>query len=476
MKRQFTKDISFNTLQVIVNQVCGLGIFYILSTHLDKTDFGEINWSLAVLLTLFGILAFGIDQVAVRRIASGKDAKKVLSVYISHVLFSGFLLYALLISAAIVFPSMVKAHNLLLLLGIGKLMIFFSTPFKQLATGLERFRPLLYMSVCSNVLRSIALVLFATVFQINLTIIIGVFIAGDGCELILSYFITRNALKVPVAVLWDKKEYAGLVNEALPQFGVAVFASLLTRFDWIFLGIYTTNAILANYSFAYKIYEMSTLPMLVIAPVLIPRFTRLFHSGAGNPDLAKTQDLLVLLRIEMAVASFVALVLNILWAPVINLLTSGKYGSVNIDTILFLSATMPFLYLNNFLWTINFAQGRSKMILHVFALTFLVNIIADIILIHFYKAEGAAIGYALAIFSQSMMYFSKTRLTGIKRISQAVLICPVCALAAGYAASLISTSHLVQLIASSSFFFLLLVLTRQIRLADVAVIKRVTGF
>ena len=96
MKRQFTRDISLNVFQVVINQVCGLGIFYILSTHLDKSDFGEVNWSLAVLLTLFGILAFGIDQVAVRRIASGQDEKKVLSVYISHVLFSGSFVYTIL--------------------------------------------------------------------------------------------------------------------------------------------------------------------------------------------------------------------------------------------------------------------------------------------------------------------------------------------------------------------------------------------
>ena len=476
MKRQFTRDISLNVFQVVINQVCGLGIFYILSTHLDKSDFGEVNWSLAVLLTLFGILAFGIDQVAVRRIASGQDEKKVLSVYISHVLFSGFFVYAILIFTALFFPSIFKVHHLLLFLGIGKLMIFFSTPFKQLATGMERFRPLLFMSVCSNIVRSIALILFATVFRIDLTVIIIIFIVGDGCELLASFFIIRYLIKVPISLCWDRREYARLVKEALPQLGVAVFTSLITRFDWIFLGIFTTTAILANYSFAYKIFEMSTLPMLVIAPVLIPRFTRIFHPDAEKPGHGKTIDLFVLLRIEMVVASFVALVLNILWEPVINLLTADKYGSVNIYTILFLSATMPFLYLNNFLWTINFAQGRSKMILQVFALTFLVNIVADIILIHFYKAEGAAIGYALAIFSQSLMYFSKTRLEGIRKSSLSVLICPACALTAGYIASLIRTGSLGQLITASFFFLILLILTRQIRITDRVIINRVTGF
>jgi len=44
VKKKFIDDISANSLQVIINQCCGLGIFYVLSTYLDKNDFGEINW------------------------------------------------------------------------------------------------------------------------------------------------------------------------------------------------------------------------------------------------------------------------------------------------------------------------------------------------------------------------------------------------------------------------------------------------
>jgi hypothetical protein len=44
MKKKLLHDISANTLQVIINQLCGLVIFYILSAQLTKNDFGEINW------------------------------------------------------------------------------------------------------------------------------------------------------------------------------------------------------------------------------------------------------------------------------------------------------------------------------------------------------------------------------------------------------------------------------------------------
>lgn len=474
MAKKLVHDISANTLQVVVNQLCGLGIFYVLSTHLDKNNFGEINWSLAVLLTVFGILACGVDQVFVKRIASGHNEKNTLSVYISHVLLSGFCVYALLLISEFVFPSFFQKHNLLLLLGIGKLMIFFSTPFKQLATGLEKFRPLLFMSICSNVVRSIALLLFAISGTFNLTVVVTIFIAGDVAELLLCFYITQRIIKTPVLLRWDKNGYTGLLKESLPQLGVAIFTSIITRFDWIFLGLFTTNIILAEYSFAYKIFEMATLPMLVIAPILIPRFTKLFHSSS-SPAVDTANNLFALLRMEMVIASFTALVLNILWVPVIDWLTHEKYGSVNSNTILILSASMPFLYLNNFLWTINFAKGKLKMIFYVFAITFAINVIADVILIPLYKAEGAAIGYLLAIIGQSIAYLFQTNLEGIRRNALSVLICPICAIASVYVGSIFFQNPLMQLPFDVLCFLLLLILTRQLKLSDRAILNRFFG-
>jgi len=475
MNKKFTRDISANTMQVIIVQLCGLVIFYLLSTRLDKNEFGEINWALAVLLTAFGILSFGIDQIAIRRIASGTDAGKLLSVYVMHVLIAGGLFYALLLAGRFAFPSFYQQHGFLLLLGIGKLMIFFATPFKQLATGMEKFRPLLLMAICSNVLRSIALLLFAVFGKLDIHTIIIIFIAGDLAELLLSFFIMQRIIKVPVKLNWDRRAYAGLAKEALPQFGVAVFTSALSRLDWIFLGLLASNVILANYSFAYKVFEVATLPMLVIAPVLIPRFTKLFHPGANEMPATKANDLFVLLRLEMIIASMVALVLNLLWVPVIDLLTQNKYGAVNQNTILILSASMPFLYLNNFLWTVNFAKGRLKMIFYAFLASFLFILAGDIILIPFFNAEGAAVAYLIAIIVQSIVYLRQTKLEGLKKNSYAVLLCPALAFGSGLLAIRVFENAGLVLFTALFSYLLLLYFTKQIRKTDWLVFKRITG-
>jgi O-antigen/teichoic acid export membrane protein len=476
MKRKFIRDISVNSLQVIINQVSGLVIFYVLSAYFSKNEFGEINWSLAILLTAFSILSFGIDQVTVKKIAAGEDARSILSTYIMHVLLAGGLFYGLLLCGYFIFPGFFHHHNLLLFLGIGKLMIFFSMPFKQLANGLEKFRSLFYMSICSNVIRGTSLILLSLFSRPHLTAIIVIFVAGDLAELLLSVFITKKILKVPLAVNTSKINYLNLLKESLPQVGVVIFTSAIARFDWIILGILASNIIVAEYSFAFKVFEITTLPLLVIAPVLIPLFTRLFYSRDINPGVETTNYLFILLRFEMIIASTVALMLNILWIPVIDFITHGKYGTVNRYTILLLSACMPFIYANNFFWTINFARGELTKIFYIFLITFLVNVACDLGLIPFYGAEGAAAGYLMAILIQFFLFRMKTAVPGLKKYGSSILLSPVAAFASGCLAIALFNNTGAIFVMSIIFFIIILIFTRQVRYPDWPIVRRIMGF
>ncbi|HXS57436.1 MAG TPA: oligosaccharide flippase family protein [Hanamia sp.] len=474
MSRKFIHDISSNSLQVIINQVCGFAIFYVLSVYFSKNDFGEINWSLAILLTVFSILSLGIDQLIVKKIAAHEDPKLMFSVYRFHVILAGSLFYAFLLIAYFMNPSLFQKHYLLLFLGIGKLMIFFASPFKQLANGLEKFKALFFMSVCSSLVRGTALIILAFFSQLNLAAVIVIFIVGDFAELILSAFISKKYLKIPFSISWSKSIYFNLLKESLPQAGVVIFTSAIARFDWIFLGILASDIALADYSFAFKVFEVATLPLLVIAPVLIPRFTKIFHAKESTGS-EKIKDLFVLLKLEIIIASFVALLLNILWIPVIDYITHGKYGAVNRYTILILSASMPFIYINNFLWTINFSKGRLKIIFYIFFITFLVNVLGNVFLIPSFSAEGAALAYLAAITVQFILFIVKTPVAGFKKNILPFLLAPVVAIAAG-SLSIHTFDNLALILFLSIFiFFFLLLFTKVLRKSDWLVFKKITG-
>src|SRR5271170_5659822 len=128
MKRKIIHDISASSLQVIINQLSAIVIFYLLSRYFTKNNFGDINWSLAVLMIIFPILGCGIDQLTVRKIAAGNEASSVVKIYLFHVLFTGLLFTTLLFSVKFFSGLFFPRLNLLMLLAIGQLFIFISIP------------------------------------------------------------------------------------------------------------------------------------------------------------------------------------------------------------------------------------------------------------------------------------------------------------------------------------------------------------
>jgi len=461
MKSRLVKNLSANTAQLIVNQVFGFGIFYVLSIGLDKYNFGQINLVLAILLAAFNILSFGIDQLIIKKIAAGTEISSILSIYMLHVLLTGFAFYGILIIGYYLFQSTNYTYSLLLLIGIGKLMIYFSTPFKQVVNGLEKFKLMAYMSVGSNIVRCVGLITLFLFHHLSLYAVIIVFISGDLIELLSCMLLFKRSIKTTLRIKWDRSSYSLLLSESLPQTGVVLITSALARFDWIFIGFMVSAIKLAEYSFAYKIFEIATLPLLAIAPILIPRFTKLFQ----QTDF-KINELKILVRIEMIVAALVALILNICWSPVIDGITSGKYGSINVKTIFLLSLCMPFLYINNFLWTIFFAQGRLKAILISFIITLMVNVGFDIILIPIFKNEGAAFAFLLACVVQFVYYLKKNTVAGLTHLWLPLSLCTVSALISGFAAKMLFANCWLALPAAIIFYTILLFASAQLKLSD----------
>src|SRR5690349_8073685 len=118
MANKFIQNISANTLQWVINQGFGVVIFYELSKELDKKTFGNLNWALAVLLTAFAILSFGLDQIVVRKIAIGEKQSSIISMYLMHVLLWGVGFYGLLSAASFISPSFFNQHYFLLFIGL----------------------------------------------------------------------------------------------------------------------------------------------------------------------------------------------------------------------------------------------------------------------------------------------------------------------------------------------------------------------
>jgi O-antigen/teichoic acid export membrane protein len=472
-EKKFVSDISASSLQVIINQSCSLIIFFIASTYFDKNAFGEINWCLAVLMLSFAILGCGIDQVAVQKIASGNNVAVLQKIYLFHVLITGILFLTLLLVAGLFTINISERFNLFLLLSIGQLFAFISSPFKQIANGKEKFSSLLIMSTCANVTKVLALLVMAMMNSVNIYGFAFIYIIAAIIEWLVCLHISKTISPFKAPIQFEKKEYITLITESLPQLGIVMLNSAIARFDWILLGVVSTSAILAEYSFAYKAFELSTFPLLIIAPVLLPKVSRWFSNTKNESTDQKLKTLFLLAKSEIMLACFLSLVLNMLWVPVIDMLTHSRYGKVNALTILTLSCSVPFLYVNNILWSVNFAQRKMKLILGVFIVTFFIACIGDAILIPFFKGEGAAIAYLAAIVYQTFHFTKRTAMYDNGKLWRCLLSCCGSALISGLFAKYFTNILWVQLVMASGLYVMMIVLLKQFKTHDLLLSKNI---
>jgi len=179
----------------------------------------------------------------------------------------------------------------------------------------------------------------------------------------------------------------------------------------------------------------------------------------------------LLIRIEMAIAALTILLLNVCWTPLIDHFTAGKYGYVNRQTIFILSLGIPLVYLNNFLWTMYFAQGRLKIILQSFVLAVCINVGLDVLLIPVYKNAGAAVAILISLMGQCIFYITKNELRQLNGSFLSCLFCTFIAVGVLVINSLLHINILISAGMAIIFFIALLLITRQINLKDTAALS-----
>jgi O-antigen/teichoic acid export membrane protein len=414
MPRKAFKDLSANSVQVILNQGLGIIIFYITSRYLSKEIFGELNWSLATASLLISTAGAGIDLMILRKIAGGENVRENAGLFFIHSLFSGLILASLLVLVYLLTPAVYALHILLPGIMISQIFSFFSSPYKQITNGKRLFRQLALISIISNAVKVLLLVVFLILGILSTRNLVLLFIIGSVAELLTGFLLTWKSPGTTMFPLyWNREKYIRLVKKSLPQFGVTVFNVVLARFDWFILGILTTTAITAEYSFAYKVFELCRLPLLALSPVLIPVFVRIFNKEAvvGSRTLLKLN---LLFRIEMIISVLLPVLLASCWTPLVNSITRHKYGAGNEHVFWVLGICVPLQFATDYYWNMCFAQNQLRLTFLIAVISGIINIGLNIALIPTFGAMGAAWAYIACFIIQLIIFKIYTRQDKVK--------------------------------------------------------------
>ena len=402
--KKHLKIFSASTFQIVGNQLLGLLFFLLLSSFSEKDIFGEINWSIAVTITISVILTFGFDYIVVRKISAGADKQSIAGTYLFHtVALSAICLLFISIHYFLV-PTFYVKHSLFFPICVSTLLSFISGPFKYLAMGCEKFWHLAFMNITSNLIRFFFIITIILTNKFTVPNLGMMFIVSGIIELLLCVFLAYKILNTPLKIVFKLKLYFSLIKESLPQTGTVLLDSAFARMDWILLGIMSTKVFTADYSFSYKAFESSRIPLLIISPILLPKLARIY-SNEENINDDKIHQLNSLWKIESVVWAFIPLILNICWVDIVNLFTHNKYGEETKLVYMLLSMGLPMLFINNYLWTIAFAKGHLKLTFIISAIVSVSNIVLNILLIPQFHAIGAAIASTVSIFIQFILYY-----------------------------------------------------------------------
>lgn len=413
--KKFLKDVSASTIQVAVTQIANLLIFYLISKYISKEEFGFYNWSMAVVTTIVTIFSLGLDVIYVKRVSTNYKSTLSSKIHFYHTTAIGFILILtiFILKSSLVFS--ISEKEIFILALVCQVTFSASNSLKLFLNGKERFNYIAYSALVTNTVRviSICILLYLNSFTISniLFCFIGCYLLELGINTYFKKKTLENKSEEQDKFGWN--EYFFFIRESVPQLGVIIFDSALARFDWILMGILATSVATAEYSFSFKIFELSKLPYVILAPILLSRFSRLLMSKKELPR-EKKRNLQNLLNIQVAISLLIPIILVSIWSDFFDWITDGKYGKVNELTFMILAIAIPIHNINNFLWSIGIAQNQLKVIFYNIVIISILNILLNIILIPHYSSHGAAISYAIPSAIQLFFYYKTIDLRNIE--------------------------------------------------------------
>jgi O-antigen/teichoic acid export membrane protein len=409
MQSSFRSAVSLSSVQSLLSQLSGIAVFWVMMISLDKSSLGMFSWIQAFWLLIFSVSGFGLEHLVVQKVASGTQASPLMGQYLLHTLLvSVLILGCIVVGGWSGFLKTIVPFYLFAGLAISQILSFLTAPYRQIANGMEAYSSWFWMSATAHMVKLAVIPLLWCLHLISLPQVVMVYISAATAEWLLAILLFRFRIQIKPVFSRAYGQYKSLVRETLPQLGVIICQTALSRLDWVLLGWLVTPLAVAEYSVTNKLFELTTLPLLILAPVLFPRLIRMYHKGK-IPSTSEKGFVQALLETEMLVAMGVVLVLLIVWVPVINTVTHQQYGASTFRILPWLLPAMPLLYLNHVGWSILFAREQMTTILRIFLLSFFTNAILNTILIRYGQGVAAAAVYSFSVLIQTAGYVYTVR-------------------------------------------------------------------
>lgn len=465
-QKSISKNYIYNTILKVLNIVFPMITFPYIARVLTASGVGKINFSLSIISYFILLSRIGIPMYGIRECAKYRDNKKKLTKTVQEILTINLasLLISIIIFYLILFNSdtLINYKDILLILSIN--IISTSLGMEWFYQAIEEYK---YITLRNIFVKIISLILIFTLIRDKGDYNLYAFILVISVSLSYLYNFFYSRTYVNIFKKYSNYNFKRHLKPIFLLFAMSISVSIYTNLDKVMLGIFTNDESVGYYTSANKMIKVVVSLVTSLGTVLLPRMSYYIENDLTeeiNNLIDKSLNFILLLAIPASVGIFV------LAKPIILIFTGSGYIEA-ITTIKILSPVILILALSNLIGVqILLSHGKEKFTLISTSIGAITNFLLNLLLIPYFKHNGAAIATIVAEISVTItqIYFAYSYLKGnisIKNITQyfigAVLIIITCLTVNYYFDNIILLTILSILLSSLIYFSYLFMIKNQ---------------
>jgi len=411
------RGTGFNSSAMLTGQIVGKGTLFLslmlLSRYLDDTSFGMITFAVSLSLILFFIVDMGVSLIANRKFSIDPyRTQEVFSTALGLRAILTVLGYSLLLGVSLIFYSTAQAL-IVAIIGAGVVL----DSWGELVFAIFRSRERMWLEARSRIAGAVtSLVLVLLVVKTDM----GIYAAAAtytlrACVLLTVAFLALGRFRIRLTPGFSRKHIMKLLGESWPLGVMGLLLVGFQRLDVVIMEACLGIRAVGAYNELYRVLE--TL-VLVVTPTLLPgalfpSLCRAFRDGWSGFSLRMggIAQLVTGLAglVMMPVFAGGTRLLESLWGS--GFLRGQDPGDFQLAYFI-LMAAIPLLFWMNYLVASVIAAGRQKITVAVTAVSLLLSVGGNLVLIPLIGLPGAAVMVAASNGVMALLYFVVLRKLG----------------------------------------------------------------
>ena len=418
--RRILANVGWRALSDIGSKAITLVLYAVIARQLGAKGFGVFAFGLAFVMLVTTLANFGQDGILTREVARDRS---LLSRYFANtlVLKLALALPALALALAVAWSIGMSAETRWVIVFLGLAVVVESLT-QTCFAAYQAFEHLSLMPVVVITQRVVTTIpaIVAMLLGAGVVAVAAIYAAGTFVSIVLALLLLYSRIARPRFEL-DLHSWWPLMRVAAPLGIAGVFITVLLRVDTAMLAFYKSDAVVGNYSAAYRLFEATLVVGWSVTAAVYPVFSRL--TPRSEPPLAlvfeRSLKLVLAPTLPLAIG---AVVLG-------NSLVHLVYGSGFDDAASALAWLAPAIVLYplaQICASLLIARDRQGTVAVVYGLVALENVLANLVLIPAFSLEGAAAGASLSQLLVTAPFFVLARRTAgpieVRRIVAAPLL------------------------------------------------------